>query len=950
MVESARERDPVEQLADEFVSRCRRGETPSISDYVTCYPQYAEQIEALFPTVAMMEQYRAQEESRRRAEIRTGESAAVDEHLGDFRIVREIGRGGMDIVYEAEQKSLARRVALKVLPKHVLLLEKDRRRFQREAQTAARLRHTNIVPVFGMGQHDGLHYYVMPLVRGVGLDEVIDELCTGGSGENLGAIVQTLVTRKGSPPMPGDPPLSVAANDKSTKRNGQHWSMVARVGIQAAEALDYAHRQGTLHRDVKPSNLLADENGLVCVADFGLARAIDQSDASRTSEVVGTPRYVAPEQLSGTADARSDIYSLGQTLYELLTLRSALGSSDDRLRCSDSSRPDEPVPPRKLNVDTPRDLDTILLKCLAHQPEKRYLNAAALADDLRRLLDGRPILARPITWPQRAARWCQRNPAMAAMSTLAVLLLVAVGVTALTGHLRTRRAYDEATQALRQSEATSLVALDALDDIYLQLSPDRIWIQSGVDAQGEICVCLGLRSGGGTLSSPQRMAMQLHASEETANLLKGLLGFYDRLAEQTGDDAHVQLQAAIACRRVGDIRQLLGQLEEAQREYARAIAILSHEGSAREGQVERSLELARCHNELGNVQSVRVELAAAHASHRKALATLLAIGPESELSPAGQYELARTLYLLANKPMFVAGHRLGEATSQERAAIGGRPYSARQCRETATRILERLVATDPNLPDYQFLLALCLRPPAAAITTRTGAEHQKRAVNILERLKQAHPEVLEYRYELAITHAWVNVGLFPWQRPAAEATAEASLQKALAESRWLIEHNPSIPHYACSQALTLAKLAELRARAGQARKAESLFRQALTQQENLLQRFPELPISHRVVCEFIRLKLAQAVLPPRREPANRPVLIRARQLLVTCVTRLTQLAELPELAGDRLVQASLPIAHAALGQVTTDLGQRQLDNGPVGAKHVPLSTESGTSDPPVAPG
>ncbi len=355
MVDSVVQRDPIERLAEEFASRCRSGESPSVSHYVERYPQYADQIQELFPAVAAMEQFRAAEKAQRETAFKQTAHATPPQCIGDFRIIREIGRGGMGIVYEAEQQSLRRHVALKILPKHVLLAERHLRRFQREAQTAARLHHTNIVPVFGVGEQDGLHYYVMQLIQGAGLDEIIRRPC---------------------------------------HRDGEHWSMVARTGIQAAEALDYAHQQGTLHRDIKPSNLLIDEDEVVWVADFGLARAVDHSDASRTGEVVGTPRYMAPEQLQGTADSRSDIFALGATLYELLTGRPAL----DTTRCVPAhdgrAVAGEPLLPRKINRTIPRDLETVIMTCLAAEPSKRYQTAAALEEDLRRFLDGRPIRAR----------------------------------------------------------------------------------------------------------------------------------------------------------------------------------------------------------------------------------------------------------------------------------------------------------------------------------------------------------------------------------------------------------------------------------------------------------------------------------------------------------------------------------------------------------------------------
>jgi tetratricopeptide (TPR) repeat protein len=670
---------------------------------------------------------------------------------------------------------------------------------------------------------------------------------------------------------------------------------------------------------VKPSNLLIDEKGDVFVADFGLARAVDSGEVSLSGEVVGTPRYVAPEQLQGEAEIRSDVYSLGLTLYEFVTLKAAFEDSTGRLSDAAGRVRSDPTRPRKINPSIPRDLETIVLKCLELKPERRYKDAAALGEDLQRFLDGRPIRARHVTWVERTARWCGRNPALASVSGAAAMLLVAIAVTALAGHLRTRKAYAETTVALRRAEATSLVALEALDEIYLQLSPDRIWIQSGVDAQGEVCVCLGLRSGGGSLSSGGRAAMQLHASEETAALLKGLLACYDRLAEQGSDNRQIQLQSAIACRRIGDIRQLLGQLAEAEGEYGRAIrklaAMQATAGDA--GQV--ALELARTYNGLGNVQSAKLESNPAYASHRRALTAIQSAGAVGDLPAECQYEAARTLYFLANKASFELGNRRGEDES-DRGPAGGRPYSSQQCREAATSILEGLVRENPSLPDYRFLLALCLRPTGTGAVSRADAANRQRAIYILEELKEAHPDVLDYRYELAATYAWIGVGFFPWQQPVAEPHAKSSLGMALVESRWLMEHNPSIPQYACSTALILAKLAEIHRRAGENEEAESLFRQALEGQEAANERFSELPVHHKVLCEFMRLKLAQTMLHNHTVTVDREALCQSRDMLETCIARLGELAKRPDLADARLASAAIPVAYEALGEVVAELG------------------------------
>ena len=214
---------------------------------------------------------------------------------------------------------------------------------------------------------------------------------------------------------------------------------MARIGVQVADALEYAHRQGTLHRDIKPANLLLDNRGTVWIADFGLAKLADLDDLTHSGDMVGTLRYMAPEQFEGKADARSDVYSLGLTLYELLTLRPAFDEKDRR-RLIRQVTQEEPPRPRKLNPAIPRDLETIVVKAMACHPEHRYQTAGRLAADLRCFLEDRPIRARRATPLGRLWRWCRRNRAVAALAGTALALLVAVAVVASVGYLLTHRA------------------------------------------------------------------------------------------------------------------------------------------------------------------------------------------------------------------------------------------------------------------------------------------------------------------------------------------------------------------------------------------------------------------------------------------------------------------------------------------------------------------------------
>jgi len=944
------DRDPVEVLADEFAARCRRGEPASVLEYAAKHPEYAAQIEALFPAVALMEQLRRDETARREAAVRQSATAAPPDHLGDFEILREIGRGGMGIVYEAEQRSLARRVAVKVLPKYVLLPEQHLKRFQREAQTAARLHHTNIVPVFGVGEQEGLNYYVMPLVRGVGLDELIRELRgRPPCGRDILGIAEALTAAKFPAARSDRGDASGASGEDGQDAapgmdlvlRANPWRVAAHVGLEAAAALDYAHAQGTLHRAIKPGTLLIDGQGVVCVADFGLARAVDTSGTSRSGEVVGTPRYMAPEQLRGTADVRTDVYALGLTLYELLTLRPALDESDRRSCLEGRHAGWEPVRPRKIDPSIPRDLETIVLKCLAQEPARRYPTAAALAADLRRFLEDKPICARRISAFERGWRWCRRNPALAAMSAVAAMLLVGVAATALTGHLRTRSAYAEAKRALARAEATSHVALEVLENIYLQLSPDRVWIPSDSDLGSQACACIGLRAGG-SASAAERALVQVQASPETAALLENLLVFYDRLAEQISNDARVMLESAIASRRVGDIRQRLGQIDRAEAEYRRAVEKLAALVDRPGADVRAYVELARSHNEIGNVRSARFEAGSACQAHRDAMAVLEsfrqpALLPETGatagssssasfaradgLSAEFRYELARTCYFLESKqPGAFGGRGVADPDQSGRSPAPPR-FQGQAHRKRAIRLLEELARENADAPDYRFLLALCYRPSAVVAEPARGTSREpgrSKALRILEDLKAKYPGLSDYRYELAATYAWVYVGLFPWQGPSvAQPEAEEGLRKALAETQWLVDHNPTIPLYARCKALILAKLATVCRSGRRLAEAEDLFQEALQTQEAVVAQFPDLPSHDRVLLEFVRLRLGE-VCDQRGGSGDVDASRRSRELLATCVRNLTELAGRPELAEDRLATTSLHVAQAALGRARAE--------------------------------
>lgn len=473
--------DHLGSIADSFIQRYRRGERPSITEYAEQYPDLAEEIQDVLPTLVMLEEAKAVEPEV--TPVATALAEKMPSRLGDYQIRRVIGHGGMGVVYEAVQESLGRTVALKVLPTAAQLNPKTLQRFERESQAASRLHHSNIVPVYGVGHDDDVHYFVMQYLRGEGLDRVISELSQMSGGQTRGDdstgadsvqetegghssatdIARSLMSGRFRHSASDHESSDPSATDRHTSRSSPitssaslprgYWHSVARVGIQVGDALDYAHHQGTVHRDIKPSNLLLDDEGTTWITDFGLAKADDERDLTETGDLLGTLRYMAPEAFGGTYDGRSDIYSLGLTLYELAALKPARETSR-RSELMKLAR-DGTVPPlRRVNPGAPRDLATIIHKAIDPHPDRRYLNAGELAEDLRRFERDEPIRARRVGLAERAYRWCRRNPAISMVSASAAAIVV------LTASI----AFAMVTQSLNEEKRLHGLAIEAKAD------------------------------------------------------------------------------------------------------------------------------------------------------------------------------------------------------------------------------------------------------------------------------------------------------------------------------------------------------------------------------------------------------------------------------------------------------------------------------------------------------
>ncbi|MFQ5807491.1 MAG: protein kinase, partial [Phycisphaerae bacterium] len=584
------------QIADEYMNRLNRGERVEIDEYVERYPQLATYIRQVFPAFRVMRVSASEMDSSGQA---TELEASTVGRLGDYRIIREVGRGGMGIVYEAEQVSLGRRVALKVLPFAAVLDAKQLQRFKNEAQAAAQLHHTNIVPVFSVGCECGVHYYAMQYIEGSTLGDVIHELRQVESPDASGSARRPSPTSRpvanrshsgsvgpprptsksenleladsGAAQLPEEVPaaegssaaLEAIAPEHSTK-SPAFFRSVANLGVQAAEALEHAHELGVVHRDIKPSNLLLDTRGNLWITDFGLARLESDPGLTMTGDVLGTVRYMSPEQALGKhllLDHRTDIYSLGVTLYELLTLKPALDGRD-RQELMRRIADEDPRLPRRLNDAIPADLETIVLKATAKEPERRYATAKNLAEDLQRFLLDKPIQAKRPTLLERASKWSRRHRHLVA-SAVVVLVLAVVGLSVSTVLIwqEQARTASERNRATREARAAEEInnffnsMLAAVDPVRLRrysgFAPEHTELptQTVTDGGRKVSVAEMLE----LVADPEEIKRRFAGKPDLEARAREAIGMtFQSLSRPADAELHLRAALAIRSRTLGD--------------------------------------------------------------------------------------------------------------------------------------------------------------------------------------------------------------------------------------------------------------------------------------------------------------------------------------------------------------------------------------------------------------
>lgn len=842
--------ESLDEFAELFSRQLRLGQVPSAEELKEEFPALTEDLNGFVKTLSILEEASFQHRIRGPAPTVADASGQRWTRVGGFRLIREISRGGMGIVYEAEQEALQRRVAIKVLPSSPMLTETQLERFRREGTAIARLHHSHIVPVFGTGEQNGIHYCVMQYIEGCSLDRLIRALRRhfgvalndaessaeeSSRAANRGASIEDSQHPEADK---GDSSTfhslkvllldealtdskSFIANVEQTtdlvrkckQFPATYWKKVARIGADMADALSHAHSQGILHRDVKPANLLMDQVGQVWLADFGVAKLTDHDNLTATGGLIGTLRYASPEQLDGHSDARSDIYSLGLTLYELCALQPAF-NADDKRELIHQVAETAPQSLAKLMKGIPADLETVIHKAMAPSPADRYQRAAEFAADLRSFIADRPVTARRLTLLERSWRWCRRHRTETALGAVIAMLLISFGLTSLVAYLREARLRGE-------SEDTARTAIAAINRVYDSFVPD--WTNSStVSAHGSISV-----------------------TPATAQLLSGLLQFYDELAERARETPEEQdvFEVTAALRRVALIYHRLGMFGESKDVYGRALARLSSL-SPQNAAPRVRLEHARLNNEIGAVYWTDRQIAEATESHFNALRMLQSIPQTSEpqFFREVQFETARTEYLLGRRARGPQGGvPLRPVITRQQEQFDRQTRTDKKRAEyinTAIRTLEELVSEAPSSLNYRHLLALCCCELSEGTVDEDHVVDASivRAIELLEQLVKEDPKQPAYRYALCSTLLLPKLSKDAGD--AALESAAARVTQAIRIAEELSAERPDEWIYAASQVEAHMLMASVQTRSGAHKEAHASSLSAIQVGSRLAEKYP----------------------------------------------------------------------------------------------------------------
>ena len=802
-------------LGQERAARRQCGEDAPIDEYRRRFPQVPiseEQLDSALPMLSQSSQKVDMAET-----LVTGPPGgaavpgAAPQDFGNYESLEEIGRGGMGVVYRARQRTADRVVALKVIRRDRLeQLPRDTHsnaleRFRHEAQAAAKLQHENIVTVYEVGEIDDQPFFSMRYVEGRSLAEILRE----GPMEN--------------------------------RRAAAYLEPVAR-GVHEA------HCQGILHRDLKPQNILVDKKtDRALVADFGLAKLSEGGDElTRAGEIMGTPSYMSPEQAKDSANvtAKTDIYALGATLYHVLTARPPFQAATP-LETLRQVIDEEPALPRQLNPSIDRDLETICLKCLQKEPTRRYDSADALADDLRRYLDGKPIQARPIGALGRMWRWCRRKPALATAIGLAATFFVVGSVLSTVLLFETRAALKQSEKSLGQAVAT-------VDDFLTLVGEETL------------------------LNEPSMQPLQ-------RKLLAKARDYYQEFLSQRGEDPTIRDKVALAHFRVGVVTEKIESPEKAMDSYRRARQMQEELVAEHPENTEWLQNLGNTWTAIAGALTQQGKLTDARGAHLEAIAVRERLADEA---PPDESEYARTLansymnlgriemnlgaieesqeavrrqFAEARREMEKAQAvrqdlltRMGDSPKTRRdlgmghfnlaclAMTENQPGPAEKSLTDAIDVFRKLLDKDPKVLANQIFLATCCRV-LGDLKSALGRPDEARqwyqeALNGMEKLVRENSAVLSYRAALAGLH--MNLGQLEWEQNRS-ADAHEAFQQARDILQPLVDGYAEVPEYRRDLAVTLRGMAVLKSSAGEHAAARQDLALAESYLEKLVAEFPK---------------------------------------------------------------------------------------------------------------
>ncbi|MGA2030743.1 MAG: serine/threonine-protein kinase [Thermoguttaceae bacterium] len=807
---TSEQKERLTDVLDRYLSALEGGIPPPREELFAAHPDLAGTLRTYLDSLEQLHEVAAGFACPAvRTEAEAGAADDRQQRLGDFRLLREVGRGGMGVVYEARQISLDRRVALKVLPFAAVLDSRQIARFKHEAQAAAQLDHPNIVSVFAVGVERGVHYYAMQFIDGQSLDRALDELRTGKGiavASGKGTVPVSSNENRDSPqraPASGADRRASAGEAPtidfcpSTCRSfltarsvtrQEYFRSVARLGVQAADALHAAHEHGVVHRDIKPSNLLLDSDGKLWVTDFGLARCQTDAALTRTGDLVGTLRYMSPEQATGRSalvDQRTDVYSLGVTLYELLALQPAF-VGDDGPALLRQIELQEPRPLRHWQPKIPADLETVVLKAMSKRREERYTTAREFADDLTRVLEGKPTVARPPTMVERLGKWARRHTRMVATAA-AVCLLAVVGMAASMLLITREKIKTEQNYTLAQKHFRE--AQEAVD-------------------------CLGTRLA-------ERLADVPGAESVRRDLLQETLRYYRGFVDQAKENRVLRADLALTYNKIGTLTAEIGSTDEAveaQQSAARLFEQLAAD-NPREPDYRRRLAVSQNNLALVLSRSGRTEPA------RRAYDD--AIRVQEELSAASP-ECQQYLDDLA-----LSYNNLGLLQDET-----GDPSHAEGSFREAIRLQQRLLDLGPDDPEHLRKLAASLNNLGALrvnVRPQQAAELYQRALLCQSKAAELRPDELKYKSDVALTYN-NRGGVQSRQRQFAEAAA--SYARAIEIQDELARAAPAQKSYRHDLAVSYNNLGLAQSNLRQTSAAERSFRQALELQDALVRQNP----------------------------------------------------------------------------------------------------------------